>query len=110
MHIMICEFDAYAASGHHHHIATLGPGVAFRGVYLITNPPTVLTRDNEDFYSFTVSDLTGRLHCLVPVHRVLWQQHPEFQSQRVLIEGNTTLVKDDLTALVRDLEPVRVIW
>jgi hypothetical protein len=107
---MICEFDAYAASGHHHHIVTLGPGMAFRGVYLITNPPTVLTRDNEDFYSFTVSDLTGRLHCLVPVHRVLWQQHPEFQSQRVLIEGNITLVEDGLMALVRELEPVKVIW
>jgi hypothetical protein len=41
---------------------------------------------------------------------VLWQQHPEFQSQRVLIEGNITLVEDGLMALVRDLEPVKVIW
>lgn len=109
-HTMICDYDAYTTSGRHHHIATLTPGVAFRGVYLITDPPTVLTKDNEDFYSFIVSDLTGRLHCIIPVHRVTWQKHPEFQSQRVLIEGNTALVKDDLTALVRELEPVKVIW
>ncbi|MCY1459843.1 hypothetical protein D9M71_773480 [compost metagenome] len=107
---MICDLDAYTASGHHHHIATLGPGVSFHGLYLITSPPTVLTRDNEDFYAFIVSDLTGRIPCLLPVHRVHWQQNPEFQSQRVLIEGNTVLVEDELTAIVRDLEPVKVIW
>ncbi|MGR0140753.1 hypothetical protein, partial [Pseudomonas sp. RSP] len=72
--------------------------------------PTVITRDNEDFYSFIVSDLTGHLPCLIPVHRVHWKQSPEFQTQRVLIEGNTVLVEEDLTALVRDLEPVKVIW
>jgi hypothetical protein len=107
---MICEFDAYAASGLHHHIATLIPGVCFRGLYLITSPPTILTRGNEDFYSFIVSDLTGQIPCLIPLHSVRWQQSPEFQSQRVLIEGKTVLIEEDLIALVRDLEPVKVIW
>lgn len=107
---MICFFDAYAASGHHHHIATLGPGMSFHGVYVITSPPTVLTRGSEEFYLFFVSDLTGRLPCLLPVHRTHWQQTSEFESQRVLIEGNTVLVEENLAALVRELEPVKIIW
>jgi hypothetical protein len=107
---MICIFDAYAASGHHHHIATLRPGASFRGVYLITSAPTVLTRDNEEYYSFIVTDLTGRMPCLVSVHRCHWQHSPEFQSQRVLIEGSTVMIDDDMTALVRDVEPVKIIW
>lgn len=107
---MICFFDAYAASGHHHHIATLSPGASFRGVYLITSPPTVLTKDNEEYFSFIVTDLTGRMPCLIPVHLVNWQHNPEFQSQRVLIEGKTVMIEEDMTALVRDLEPVKIIW
>lgn len=107
---MICNFDAYTASGHHHHIATLRPGAAFHGVYLLSSPPLVLTWNNEEYYSFIVSDLTGQMRCLMPVHLVTWKQDPEFKSQRVLIEGNTLLMEEGLTARVRDLEPVKVIW
>ena len=107
---MICNFDAYAKSGHHHHIATLRPGVSFHGVYLLTQPPTVLAMDNEEYYSFTVSDLTGRLACMLPVNRAQWQQGQEFRSQRLLIEGKTVLLDESLTALVRHLEPVQIIW
>ena len=107
---MICKYDEYAASGRHHHIATLSPGASFQGLYLLTSPPAVVTRNNEEYYSFIVSDLTGSMPCLIPVSRVHWHQCPEFQSQRILIEGCAALIEDSLTALVRDLEPVKVIW
>lgn len=107
---MIVHFDAYAFSSHHHHIATLRPGVAFRGLYLITSPPSVLSTNNEEFYSFTVSDLTGQIPCLIPTHRVHWQPSPKFVSQRVAIEGSTVLIQEALTCMVRGLEPVKIIW
>jgi len=107
---MIVHFDAYVSSGQHHHIATLKPGVSFRGLYLITSPPTVLRQSNEEFYSFTVSDLTGQIPCLIPTHRVHWQQSAQFVSQRLAIEGYTALIQEELTGMIGDLEPVKVIW
>jgi len=107
---MIVHFDAYASSGQHHHIATLKPGVFFRGVYLITSPPAVLRQNNEEFYSFTVSDLTGQIPCLIPTYRVQWHQSAQFVSQRLAIEGCTVLIHEDLTGIIGALEPVKVIW
>lgn len=107
---MIVHFDTYASSGHHHHIATLKPGVSFRGVYLITSPPTVLRQNDEEFYSFTASDLTGQIPCLIPTHRVHWHHSAQFVSQRVAIEGSTALIQEDLTGMIRGLEPVNIIW
>ncbi|MCP1489927.1 hypothetical protein J3D48_006369 [Pseudomonas fluorescens] len=88
---MIVHFDVYASSDHHH-ITTLKPGVSFRGVYLITSPHTVLRQNNEEFYSFTASDLTGQIPCLIPTHRVHWHHSAQFVSQRVAIEGSTALM------------------
>ncbi|MBJ2259218.1 hypothetical protein [Pseudomonas psychrophila] len=107
---MIVHFDAYALSGRHHHIATLKPGVPLRGLYLITSPPSIQCKNNEEFYSFTISDLTGQIPCLIPTYRVHWQPSPKFVSQRVAIEGSAVMIKETLTCMVTDLEPVKIIW
>lgn len=107
---MNLHFDTYAASGHHHHIATLKPGHSFRGVYLITDLPTLVRQDNEDFYSFTASDLTGKIRCLISTHRVHWDRSGHFAAQRVAMEGMASLINDDLTGMIRDLNPVNIIW
>ncbi|MBX8557081.1 hypothetical protein K5D56_21690 [Pseudomonas cichorii] len=107
---MIVHFDAYSSSGHHHHIATLKPGDFFHGIYLITDHPTVVRQNDEEFYSFTASDLTGKIRCLIPTHRVHWTQSARFVSQRVAIEGRMTLINDDLSGMIRDLNPVNIIW
>lgn len=69
---MICNAETYAASGHHHHIATLLAGRSFEGVYLIAEPPETTCIDGEMGLIFIASDLTGSIKCLVDPVRAGW--------------------------------------
>ncbi|WP_231115662.1 hypothetical protein, partial [Pseudomonas monteilii] len=66
---MICNAETYAASGHHHHIATLLAGRSFEGVYLIAEPPETTCIDGEMGLIFIASDLTGRIKLILPSSR-----------------------------------------
>lgn len=107
---MICYAEIYATSGHHHHIATLQPGSYFQGIYLMCSPPTILAMDNEEYYYFKASDLTGMLQCMIPTHKVIWRETDSFKSQRLLILGKTISMENDVGAIVKTLQPVTMVW
>ncbi|AXQ51254.1 MULTISPECIES: hypothetical protein [Pseudomonas] len=107
---MICNAETYAASGHHHHIATLLAGRSFEGVYLIAEPPETTCIDGEMGLIFIASDLTGSIKCLVDPVRAGWVQGEHFASIRVLLKGQVILIEDQLCARISELHQLKIQW
>ncbi|BFO07154.1 hypothetical protein ALQ08_200228 [Pseudomonas syringae pv. delphinii] len=107
---MICNADEYAKTGRHHHIATLIAGRTFEGVYLVAEPPKTACIEGDTWLSFTASDLTGSIDCIVDPAKAGWVEGDRFSSFRVLLRGQVTHFQGQRQARISELHQVIMQW